>query len=267
MSRVAAWLDRLAGVIRPLPGDRRTQQAHDRILLNSVGAWCAELNLGNLGSAITPDPQPLRAGISVARLSTIECANSVRPVTHCPDGASPTRGKHSLYWAGDDATTTYRSLARHIRRHVARGAEAHAIDFMLNPDPLQMGARMRAQRPAMVAFADLLFTECMETYAGLRRWPYRDPRAGATRRLRDGLAHLSVDGGHDWPSALREARLAWVRRQAAATAIRHAWRRAQMLAVHAAATGFADWSAATERYLPAGAISSTYIDRPNPDLS
>lgn len=135
---------------------------------------------------------------------------------------------------------------------------------MLNPDPLQMGARMRAQRPAMVAFADLLFTECMETYAGLRRWPYRDPRAGATSRVRDGLAHLSVNGGHDWPPALREARLDWVRRQAAAAAITHAWRRAQMLAIHAAATGFADWTAATERYLPAGAISSTYIDRPKP---
>lgn len=247
MSKVAAWLERLAGVIRPSPGDHQARWAHDRILLDSVGAWCAALNLGNPGSAITPDPQPLRAGISVARLSTIECANAVRAATHSPDGASSTRGKHSLYWASDDATTTYRSLARHIRRHVARGAEAHAIDFMLNPDPLQMGARMRAQRPAMLAFADLLFTECMETYAGLRRWPYRDPRAGATRRLWDGLAHLSVDGGHDWPPTLREARLAWVRRQAAAAAITHAWRRAQMLAVHAVASGFADWTAATER--------------------
>lgn len=54
---------------------------------------------------------------------------------------------------------------------MAWGAEAHAIDFMLNPDPLQIGARMLAQHPAMVVFADLLFTECMETYAGLRRWP------------------------------------------------------------------------------------------------
>ena len=264
MSVVATWLERLAGVIRPSPGDHQAQRAHDRILLDSVGAWCAELNLGNPGSAITRDPQPLRVSISVARLSTIECANAVRPATHSRQGAASTRGRHSIYWSTDDATTTYRSLARHIRRHVARGAEAHAIDFMLNPDPLQMGARMRAQHPAMVAFADLMFTECMETYAGLRRWPYRDPRAGATSRVRDGLAHLSLDGGHDWPPALREARLAWVRRQAAATAITHAWRRAQMLAVHAAATGFADWSAATERYLPVGAISSTHIDRPKP---
>lgn len=264
MSMVAAWLERLAGVIRPLPSDRQTQWAHDRILLDSVGAWCAELNLGNPGSAITPDPQPLRTSISVARLSTIERANAVRPATHSRQGAASTRGRHSLYWSHDDATTIYRSLARHIRRHVARGAEAHAIDFMLNPDPLQMGATMRTQRQAMVAFADLLFTECMETYAGLRRWPYRDPQAGATRWVRDGLVQLSVDGGRDWPQALRDARLAWVRRQAAAAAITHAWRRAQMLAVHAAATGFADWSAATERYLPAGAISSTYIDRPKP---
>jgi hypothetical protein len=222
------------------------------------------LNLGNPGSAIAPDPQPLRASISVARLSTIECASAVLPATPGRDRAASTRAKRSLYWSTDDATTFYRSLARHIRRHVVRGAEAHAIDFMLNPDPLQMGARMRAQRPAMVAFADLLFTECMESYAGLRRWPYRDPRVGATSWVRDGLAHLSVDGGHDWPPTLSEARLAWVRRQAAATAITHAWRRAQMLAVHAAATGFADWSAATERYLPVGAISSTHIDRPKP---
>ncbi|MDO9091063.1 MAG: hypothetical protein Q8R98_19810 [Rubrivivax sp.] len=115
MSMVAEWLDRLAGVIRPSAGDHQAQRAHDRILLDSVGAWCAELHLGNPGSAIAPDPQPLRVSISVARLSTIEHANSVRPATHSPDGASSTRGRHSLYWAGDDATTTYRSLARHIR--------------------------------------------------------------------------------------------------------------------------------------------------------
>ena len=264
MSMVAAWLERLAGVIRPSPGDRLAQRAHDRILLDSAGAWCAELSLGHPGSEIAPDPQPLRASISVARLSTVERTNAVRPATHSRDRAASTRGKRSLYWSADDATTIYRSLARHIRRHVARGAEGHAIDFMLNPDPLQMGAVIRTQRQAMVAFADLLFTECMETYAGLRRWPYRDPQAGATGRVRDGLAHLSVDGGHDWPPTLREARLAWVRRQAAAAAITHAWRRAQMLAVQSAATGFADWSAATERYLPAGAISSTHIDRPKP---
>ena len=30
------------------------------------------------------------------------------------------------------------------------------------------------------------------------------------------------------------------------------------------ATGFADWSTATERYLQAGAISSTHIDKPKP---
>ena len=264
MSMVAAWLERLAGVLRPSPSDRRAQRAHDRILQDSAGAWCAELNLGHPGSEIAPDPQPLRASISVARLSNIERADAVCPAAHSRQGAASTRSRHSLYWSADDATTVYRSLARHIRRHVARGAEGHAIDFMLNPDPLQMGAVIRTQRQAMVAFADLLFTECMETYAGLRRWPYRDPQAGATSRVRDGLAHLSVDGGHDWPPTLREARLAWVRTQAAAAAITHAWRRAQMLAVHAAATGFADWSAATERYLPAGAISSTHIDRPKP---
>ena len=215
MSMVAAWLERLAGVTRPSPSDRLAQRAHDRILLDSAGAWCDELNLGNPGSAIAPDLQPLRASISVARLSTVERTNAVRPATHSRDRVASTRGKRSLYWSADDATTIYRSLARHIRQHVARGAEGHAIDFMLNPDPLQMGAVIRTRRQVMLAFADLLFTECMETYAGLRRWPYRDPQAGATSRVRNGLAHVSVDGGHDWPPTLREARLAWVRRQAA----------------------------------------------------
>ena len=37
-----------------------------------------------------------------------------------------------------------------------------------------------------------------------------------------------------------------------------------MLAVHAAANGLADCSAATERYLPAGTTSSKHIDRPKP---
>lgn len=39
--------------------------------------------------------------------------------------------------------------------------KAYAIDFMVNPDRLQIGAGMRTQRLAMVAFADLLSTACM----------------------------------------------------------------------------------------------------------
>lgn len=54
-----------------------------------------------------------------------------------------------------------------------------------------------------------------------------------------------------WPPALCDARLTWVRRQAAAAAITRAWRSgAQLLAVKAVATGIVDWSAATERYYP-----------------
>lgn len=264
MAKVAAWLDRLAGVIRPLPSDRRAQQAHERILVDSVGAWCEKLGLGTPGSAVEPDSHLLRASVSVARLPAIELIGAGRLVRQGVPGAKSVRAKRSIYWSCDDPTTIYRSLVRHIRRHVARGTEAHAIDLMSNPDPLRMSATMQAQRPAMVAFADLLFTECMETFAGLRRWPYRDPRVGANGWVRDGLAPLNVEGGHDWPPALREARLAWVCNQAAAAAITHAWRRAQMLAVHAAANGLADWSAATERYLPAGTTSSKHIDRPKP---
>lgn len=264
MSAIAAWLERLAGVVRPLPNDRHRQRSHDQPFMESVEAWCDELGLGTPGSRRVPDTTPLRASICTAPLSAIDLGCTVHLDPHGLQGAGTTRRKHSSYWSADDATTIYRSLARHIRRHVARGAEAHAIDFLLNPDPLQMGARMRAQHRAMVAFADLLFTECMETHAGLRRWPYRDPRAGANRWVQDGLVRLSIDGGRAWPPALRVARLTWVYRQAASAAITHAWRRAQMLAVQSAATGIADWSAATERYCPTGAPTSTFIHWPKP---
>lgn len=264
ISVIAAWMERLTGVVRPFPADRHRQQAHDELFLESVHAWCAELGLGTPGPHRVTDSLPLPASFSAASLSTIERAGAEpRPATGVRSAAT-SRRSHSPYWSTDDATTIYRALARHIRRHVARGTEAHAIDFMLNPDPLQMGARMCDQHGALVAFADLLFTECMEAHAGLRRWPYRDPRTGANRAVRDGLVQGALDGGNAWPPESRAAWLAWVRRQAACSAITHAWRRAQRLAIHAAATGFADWNAAIEQYGPAGGSSSAYIDQLKP---
>jgi hypothetical protein len=265
ISAVAAWLERLKGVVRPLPADRHRQQAHDGLFLESVHAWCSELGLGGApGSHRVNDSVPLLASVSEASLATIERSGAVHLPATGVRAAAASRRRHSPYWSTDDATTIYRALARHVRRHVARGTEAHAIDFMLNPDPLQMGSRMRDQHRALVAFADLLFTECMEAHAGLRRWPYRDPRIGANRAIHGGLVQVPIDGGHAWPPASRDARLAWVRTQAACAAITHAWRRAQRLAMHAAATGFADWNAATEQYGPAGGSSSAYIDQLKP---
>ncbi len=264
MSAVAAWLERLAGVVRPLPNDRQLQRAHDLAFMESFDAWSAALGLGTPGPRQGPDTTPLRASISTAPLSAIERGSALLRAAHTVQHVQTGRRKHSSYWSANDATAIYRALARHIRRHVARGAEAVAIDFMLNPDPLQMGARMRAQPRGMVAFADLLFTECMESYAGLRRWPYRDPRAGANSWVQDGLWPLRIDGGRAWPPASRDARLAWVDSQAAAAAITHAWRRAQGIAIQAAATGIADWSAANERYVPAGAPCSSFAHWPKP---
>lgn len=195
MSVIAAWLERLAGVVRPLPNDRQAQRAHDLAFMESLDAWCAELGLGMPGPRQGPDTTPLSASISTAPLSAIERGCAARPAVDTVQYMQTGRRKHSSHWSANDATTIYRALARHIRRHVARGAEAVAINFMLNPDPLRMGAEMRAQPRAMVAFADLLFTEGMESYAGLRRWPYRDPRAGANRWVQDGLLPLRIDGG------------------------------------------------------------------------
>lgn len=264
ISVIAAWLERLTGVVRPFPADRHRQQAHDELFLPSVHAWCSELGLGAPGSHRVTDSVPLLASVSEASLATIERADADLHPANGVRTAAASRRRHSPYWSTDDATTIYRALARHIRRHVARGTEAHAIDFMLNPDPLQMGSRMRDQHRPLVAFADLLFTECMEAHAGLRRWPYRDPRIGASRSIHDGLVQVTIDGGHAWPPASRDIRLAWVRSQAACAAITHAWRRAQRLAIHVAATGFADWNAATEQYGPAGGSSSAYIDQLKP---
>lgn len=264
MSEIAAWLERLAGVVRPLPNDRQAKRAHDLAFMDSLDAWFAELGLGMPSPRQGSDTTPLSASISTAPLSAIERGCAARPAVDTLQRVQTGRRKHSSYWSANDATTIYRALARHIRRHVARGCDGLAIDFMLNPDPLQIGAKMRAQPRAMVAFADLLFTECMESYAGQRRWPYRDPRAGANSWVQDGLLPLRIDVGRAWPPASREALSAWVDRQAASAAITHAWRRAQGIAIQAAATGIADWSAANERYVPAGAPCSSFAHWPKP---
>ena len=260
MSMVAAWLERL----RVSFGHRRrhrAQRAHDRILLDSVGAWCAEVEPRQSWLGDRPRPAASARDISVARLSTISAQTPSVQQRTVARARRRLAAKHSLYWADDDATTTYRSLARHIRRHVARGAEAHAIDFMLNPDPLQMGARMRAQRPAMVAFADLLFTGAWRPMRPAAV-AYRDPRR--VRPAGSGRAcHLSVDGGHDWPP-LREARCP-------GCAGRRPLLRSRTLGAGRRCSPFTQPPPDSltgvqppRGTLPAGAISSTHIDRPKP---
>lgn len=42
MSVIAAWLERLAGVVRPLPNDRQAKRAHDLAFMDSLDAWFTE---------------------------------------------------------------------------------------------------------------------------------------------------------------------------------------------------------------------------------
>lgn len=46
-------------------------------------------------------------------------------------------------WRNTEATLVYRAMTRHLRKHVARGTEQYALDFMLRPNPLVMARTMQ----------------------------------------------------------------------------------------------------------------------------
>lgn len=234
---IAAWLQGMATVSRPIPSDAGVRLAHDAAFMSSMSKWCEALDISC--------PANLQFWLSAFKFATCETplprSSSTRTTLwssgiHVPQK----KANRKLHWGDSEATTVYRAMTRHLRRHVARGTEPFAVDFMANPNPLEMASKMRDSRKAMVAFAELLFCQCMERYAMLRRWPYRRPDDGMWT-VRDCLDDARVEQDHEVVQSLVPEAKVWVKRQAGAAAVTHAWRRAQHTAIAAVHTGIADW--------------------------
>ena len=246
MLDIAAWLVEISTVSRPVPRHAQLRQAHNRVFLSSLTSWCKALNI-SYPDWLPPIGERASFCLTEAPLSLGSLPHSPALRLREPRALPKAVARRATLWRDNEATTVYRSMTRHIRKHVARGAEPFAIEFMIKPNPLEMARTMQGNRQAMVAFAELLFHQCMERFAMRRRWPYRSPHIDGGR-LQDHLEEPAIEAGHEEAQGLSPEAKTWVTRQAAAAMVTHAWRRAQGIALAAVRNGIADWQSANEVY-------------------
>ncbi|MDQ2733834.1 MAG: hypothetical protein M3Y55_02325 [Pseudomonadota bacterium] len=249
MRPVAAWLERLASVGRPRFEHAARQRDDTRLFNEWLAAWCENLGLGypacfvaltsktpwQITLARTP-AAPLLLG-SPARRRAFAQVHTVH------DRRTAGGFWTERYWTDSAATRAYRSTARYLRRHVTRGAERRAMDFIQHPDPLRMAREMGSSRSARMAFADLLWTAWMELNAPRRRWPYRPvERAFLGGPLFVGRIDTPQGRwGLERNPQLSNAGQAWVDSHACEAVMVERWRHIQSLTALAIRSGIADW--------------------------
>lgn len=241
---IAKWLDAMSTVSRPVSAHPEHRRAHDRVFMSSLSSWCAALSIGY------PAVLPLsEEGAEFCSSQMLLSSNSKfrSPLAHVPvdNAISDEKTRRRSLWRNTEATMVYRAMTRHLRKHVARGTEQYAREFMRRPNPLVIARTMQQSHQATVAFAELLFCHGMERFAMRRRWPYRNPN-GDLWRLEDQLANPDIEVGHELAQGLTPAATIWLGFQSAAAMVTYAWRRAQNAALQAVSTGIADWRCPSE---------------------
>ena len=254
---VVAWLERLATVSRPRFDAVGSQNADDRVFWQQRHRWCGVLGLGFPSCFDRPSATEVPMAIAMATTPLVSTRLPWPPAAtgsgpeHRPDDQEPVS-----VWRDDPATTVYRAMARHLRRHVARGSEPHAREFLCNPDPRRMARTMRSHRPAMVAFADLTFSRRMEADAVHRRWPYRaapQPSAGQPPRA---TLSPTLEQGFEQTQGLDARSRIWLEYHIGEATVVQAWRQAQLDALEAVQHGIVDWRWVTAPSVAASASTT-----------
>ncbi|MEZ7522203.1 hypothetical protein [Burkholderia vietnamiensis] len=232
---VAAWLDAMSTLIRPA----RLEEALRQPALDGV-AWLAAA-ADTLG---LPVPACFRT-IPPIEVAAVSCgtefpvAPSHRPLSQQTIARNDGR---TSYWSTTPATTVYRVLARHVRRHLAPGSAHWVAGFIDACDPLVIAEQVGGSRRARQAFVELLWARAAESGIEQRRWPDRPPPAGARGNFVEPVAaDCLVRGAADIDAGARD----WLACHAARVSLGAAWRDAQARATAAARSGVADWSATT----------------------
>lgn len=229
---VAGWFERLAHL--GLPG--REKDGHQGSAATSWLAglmnWCDVLGLGYPSCFVEPPAQRARSGASVHR-----CGMTPEKMLRHPARATYSHPREGCYWYADPATLAYRGMARHLRRHVARGTEQIAMSFLEEPDPIRLAEAMRSNKKAMVAFAEMVWAQAMEYHVLRRRWPYRPINHGSGGWFVGRIEPPLIDPDF----AIDPIRRLWIDYHAGETLMLASWRAAQRCAVHAMRSGVADW--------------------------
>ena len=247
MQAVAAWLERLARVTVPRLTGSGAQTEFARSWLGNLAHWCAALDLGYPSCFVEP---PALAGHIVTSSSTCgigsENTSRRRRAQRRQASSRTATAAPAHYWEDSPATWAYRGMARHLRRHVARGAECYAINFRALPDPIRIADVMRSDRAAIVAFAEMVWAQSMEPLVARHRWPHRATDHGGGGRYVGRVSLPGVPDTQGQGAELDAPGRAWVAYKACETAMRARWHQAQFMALSAVRSGLANWQRASD---------------------
>ncbi|SCU77898.1 conserved hypothetical protein [Cupriavidus necator] len=175
---VAAWLEALSGLVRSARlDDALCRHAPD------VPAWVITAAQA-LGVAY---PACLRPISSVpASIGTVWYRPGPQQTPsrdHPPPPPGTRVHRTPAYWQPIPATTVYRALARHVRRHLAPDGARWVARFIDACDPFAISAWVSGHSRARQAFIDMLWARAAEPGIEQRRWPDRPPPAATAGQL------------------------------------------------------------------------------------
>lgn len=240
LSPIARWLDALATVVgQPRSGVADQGEFMTTRWLEHLQEWSEMLDIGYPSCFVKLPRQAWLRVVSTTGPPAAPTVSSRR--TKLTRDLQKDIRKEGRYWDVNPGTWAYRGMLRHLRRHVNRGGEAYAVDFLNNPDPLRIAAVMQANRQAVVAFAEMLWSARMEQYVMRRRWPHRLVEQGFGG---DYVGRVSPPyAANQGMTALWNSDVwrRWVQYQSCRSLMLGVWREAQRLALNAVRTGIADW--------------------------
>lgn len=233
---VVCWLQQWTEVVALRPAARARQFEDERAWLGAIVQWCKALGLEYPALFLQPS-QESRHTLVVHR-SGRTLASAADPTAARPaPGTSPT-------------ALVYRAMSRHLRRHVLRRLGVWSAAFEHSADPLHIAELLARQRPALLAFAALLWAREVECGTQERRWQRDSACRHARRELPEPLMPEAPLLRHDTQSAELLQRLDarsrhWLEYHAAGAVMAALWRHALSRATMAARAGLASWEANT----------------------
>ena len=239
LTPVVHWLEAFVSVGHPQFGSSQKSAFAMECWLKDLRNWSDVLGIG-YPSCFKAAPCPSRRRI--VSTEGPQAMPTTAPLRAHSNRQGPAdRRQEGHYWERNPATSAYRGMLRHLRRHVSRHSESYGIDFLRNQDPSRIAQVMRSNRHAMVAYAEMLWSRGMEPNVMRRRWPHRaveqDVRGDFVGDIRPPFSarHAIVSPGQD------ESGRQWVEFQSCRSMMLSLWRDAQRRALEAVRAGHADW--------------------------
>jgi hypothetical protein len=245
LAPLVAWLQALSRLIRPLLLDdalRRRAPGSAQWLVTTAHTLGVAYP-ACLRPVITPSTP-----VETTRYGSRPSSVSGRTVT-----SEAPKLEVSPYWRSQamPATTVYRALARHVRRHLAPGSSRWVARFMDSGDPLVIAGMMRTVEHARRAFTEMLWAHTIEVGVEQRRWPDRRPAPGSVADfaafVHDGC---QVCGAHRLDAQAQD----WLAGHAARAILTAVWREADVQTTAAVHSGMAVWAGAAPDHPWSGGV-------------